>query len=148
LGHACGRLLLGGYEVPGYAVVSTTPLNTPTTIRSMYYSPGSVSDASRATIRVHLPADATLFVDGKRTNSVSNIRQFVSPPLDPNKDYHYTMRAEMTRDGKMLTTTRRVEVRAGKMEEVYLNFSELNEPNESDRTPADSVPKRNNPGQP
>jgi uncharacterized protein (TIGR03000 family) len=142
-----GGYYWGGYEVPGYAVVSAPPLGTLTTTSSMYYSPGSVSDASRAILRVHLPADVTLFVEGKRTNSVSNIRQFVSPPLDPNKDYHYTLRAEMTRDGKTLTTTRRVEVRAGKTEEVYLNFSDLNEPNEHDRPPADSVPKRDNPGQ-
>jgi uncharacterized protein (TIGR03000 family) len=112
----------------------------------MYYSPGAVSDGNRATIRVHLPADATLLVDGKRTTSVSDIRQFVSPPLDPNKDYHYMMRAETTRDGKTLTTTRRVEVRAGQTEEVYLNFSNSDERIESG--PADSNRRRNNPDQP
>jgi uncharacterized protein (TIGR03000 family) len=111
----------------------------------MYYSPGAVPDGSRAIIRVHLPADAALLVDGKRTTSASDLRQFVSPPLDPNKDYHYTFKAETNRDGKMLTTTRRVDVRAGRTEEVYLNFSNPDETNERDRAPADSARKEEQP---
>jgi uncharacterized protein (TIGR03000 family) len=137
----------GSYVAPSYGIPSM-PFSTPTTTRSMYYSPNSVSDSNRATIRVHLPADAILYVDGKLTSSSSNMRQFVSPPLDADKDYHYSMKATVNRDGETLTTTRRVDVRAGRTEEVYLNFPGLDRTNERDRAPADSTPKRNNPDQP
>ncbi len=141
-----GGYYWGSYGVPSSAIVGATPLLNTTTTRSMYYSPNSVSASSRATLRVHLPADAILYVDGKLTSSASGTRQFVSPPLDPNKNYHYSLKAEATRDGKTVTTTRRVDVRAGRTEEVYLNFDNLNETNE--RAPADSTRRRINPEQP
>jgi uncharacterized protein (TIGR03000 family) len=141
-----GGYYWGGYGVPNSAIVSAGPLLNSTTTSSMYYSPGSVSDSSRATIRVHLPSDAILYVDGKLTSSASGLRQFVSPPLDPNKDYHYTMKVEATREGKTMTTTRRVDVLAGRTEEVYLNFNNSDETNE--RVPADSPRRKSNPDQP
>jgi uncharacterized protein (TIGR03000 family) len=85
----------------------------------MYYNP-ETSAGNRATVIVHLPADAQLTVDGKATRSTSGTRRFVSPPLQSGKGYHYMMEAKMKRDGKTITLSRRVDVRAGQRREISL----------------------------
>jgi uncharacterized protein (TIGR03000 family) len=73
---------------------------------------------------ITLPADATLTVDGRATRSTSDVRTFVTPPLERGKTFHYDLRAEITRDGKPVTTNKRIEVRAGEDTRVTLNFPE------------------------
>jgi uncharacterized protein (TIGR03000 family) len=75
-----------------------------------------------ATIIVHLPADARLKFDDTPTVSTYDRRVFTSPPLPPGKTFHYTLTAELQRDGKTINTSRTVEVRAGEDSEVYLEF--------------------------
>jgi uncharacterized protein (TIGR03000 family) len=77
-----------------------------------------------ATLVVRLPADAKLTVDGSATGSTDSLRTFVSPPLQVGKDYQYTLRAEMMRDGKKVERTRDVNVRAGRTSEVNFDFAE------------------------
>jgi len=79
--------------------------------------------AAAATITVSLPADAKLFVDDYATTSTSSTRTFVSPPLTPGKDYTYTLKAEIMRDGEKRTVTERVPVRAGQDSTVALDVS-------------------------
>ncbi len=66
-----------------------------------------------ANIRVSVPTEASLTIDGRPTSSTSAIRRFVTPPLEEGKAYVYTMRAEFTRDGSTVTVERKVSVRAG-----------------------------------
>jgi uncharacterized protein (TIGR03000 family) len=77
--------------------------------------------AARATIIVSLPADARLLVDGYLTTSTSAQRVFTSPELAPGQDYHYTLQAEIVRDGRVLTASERVTVRAGIENRVTLS---------------------------
>jgi uncharacterized protein (TIGR03000 family) len=77
-----------------------------------------------ATLVVRLPADAKLTVDGSATGSNDSLRTFVSPTLPAGKDYQYTLRAEVMRDGKKVERTRDVNVRAGQTSEVNFNFTE------------------------
>jgi uncharacterized protein (TIGR03000 family) len=74
-----------------------------------------------ATIVVSLPPDARLFFDGAPTRSTSDSRTFISPPLEPNKDFHYTLKAEVPRDGRTLTASKDITVRAGQETNVVLN---------------------------
>jgi uncharacterized protein (TIGR03000 family) len=74
-----------------------------------------------ATIRVTLPADARLTVDGQPTRSISAERLFLSPPLEPGQDFRYTFRAEFLREGKTVTVQRDVIVRAGRETVVSLD---------------------------
>lgn len=74
-----------------------------------------------ATIQVNLPADAKLSIDGAATTSTSAQRSFVSPTLEPGKDYYYTLKAEVVRDGKTLVATQRIQVRPGQTTPVNLN---------------------------
>jgi len=69
--------------------------------------------AAPATIIVSLPADAKLFIDGAATTSTAARRVFVSPELNPGKEFHYTLKAEFAREGKPVTETKRVAVTAG-----------------------------------
>jgi uncharacterized protein (TIGR03000 family) len=70
---------------------------------------------------VTLPAEAILKVDGDRTMSTSSYRKFVTPDLEPNKDFYYTLQAEVVTDGRTEVLTKRVMVRAGHLTRV--NFS-------------------------
>jgi uncharacterized protein (TIGR03000 family) len=82
-----------------------------------------------ATIVVRLPADAQLTVDGSPTRSTEAVRTLISPPLQPGKAYQYTLRAEVTRDGKKVERKRDVTVRAG--QESVVSFDMSAEPGSS-----------------
>ena len=75
-----------------------------------------------ATIFVSLPAEAKLTIDGTATQSTSATRAFASPALEPGQQYYYTLKAEIVRDGKTVSTSRRVAVRAGEETRVRLEF--------------------------
>jgi uncharacterized protein (TIGR03000 family) len=75
-----------------------------------------------ATIVVRLPADARLTIGGSASSSTQDVRTFVSPPLQPGKDYQYTLTAEVTRDGKTVERSRDVTVRAGQQSEVTFDL--------------------------
>jgi uncharacterized protein (TIGR03000 family) len=122
-----------GYSYDAPVVVSNAPLAAP--IRSMYFDPGSISN-NRATVIVHLPAKARLLVDGKPTQSTSSVRRFYTPPLEAGQNYHYVFEAKMDQNGETVTTTKRVDVRPGKTEEVYLKFADLDQPMERATPPS------------
>jgi uncharacterized protein (TIGR03000 family) len=75
-----------------------------------------------ATLVVRLPADAKLTIEGAPTTSTNDVRWFISPPLQAGKDYQYTLKAEVTRDGKKVERTREVTVRAGQQNEVTIDL--------------------------
>lgn len=76
-----------------------------------------------ATVIVRLPAEATLTIDDQPTRSTSDVRTFVSPPLEPGKTFHYVLKAQVVRDGKTLTRTERVAVEAGREARVTFDFA-------------------------
>jgi uncharacterized protein (TIGR03000 family) len=75
-----------------------------------------------ATLIVSLPAEATLTVDGAATQSTSATRVFTSPELAPDKEFYYTLKADLVRNGEKVTTTKKVSVRAGQETRVTLEF--------------------------
>lgn len=81
---------------------------------------GDVSSPTPANLLVSLPADARLFVDGHETQSTSGERLLTTPDLQPGREYSYTLRAEVTRDGQTQQVSQRVTVRAG--EETRVNI--------------------------
>ncbi len=77
--------------------------------------------STRATIVVHLPADAKLTFDGEGTKSTSATRTFVTPELKPGTSYSYTVKAEVMKDGKpVVIEQKKVSFRAGQTTEVTL----------------------------
>jgi uncharacterized protein (TIGR03000 family) len=78
---------------------------------------------TQGTVVVHLPADANLTVDGTEVTLTSATRKLVTPQLDPGRDYYYTLKATVERDGKTLTVRKRVWVRAGT--EAVVDFGDI-----------------------
>jgi uncharacterized protein (TIGR03000 family) len=72
-----------------------------------------------ATIVVNLPSDAALKVDDQPVES----RTLVTPALDQGREFHYTLTAEIVRDGETLTATKEVAVRAGEETQVSIDFT-------------------------
>ena len=85
---------------------------------------GAVTEPTPATIVVSLPAEAKLMVDGAATMSKSAERTFVSPALMPGNLYHYTLKAEVQKDGQTMSVTKTIEVRAGMETRVTIDMSE------------------------
>jgi uncharacterized protein (TIGR03000 family) len=86
--------------------------------------PEEMGGKAPATIVVNLPAGARLKVNNVMAGqSSSGSRKLVSPPLERGKDFHYTLRAEMVRDGRTLTASKRIAVRAGQVKKVALEFT-------------------------
>jgi uncharacterized protein (TIGR03000 family) len=79
-----------------------------------------------ATIVVSLPAEAKLTIDDAATRSTSSVRVFSTPTLDNGKDFFYTLKAEIVRDGQTVTATKKVAVRAGEETRVALEFPVAN----------------------
>jgi uncharacterized protein (TIGR03000 family) len=90
--------------------------------RSSYYSPdASVAgseERDRAHLDVRVPANAQVWVEGQQTRQTGPEREFVSPPLDPNRSYTYDLRARWEENGRMVDRTRQVPVRAGERRTV------------------------------
>ncbi len=80
------------------------------------------SKAAPATIYVSLPADAKLTVDDIATTSTSATRVLATPELENGREYYYTLKAQVTREGKTLTASQRVAVRAGEATRVTLDI--------------------------
>jgi uncharacterized protein (TIGR03000 family) len=107
-----GRAGLASATVPaGYA--ERTPAALPR---------GSVRP-TQATVVVELPADAVLYVDGRRSTLTSGRRIIVTPALDARKQYSYTVKAEALRNGRLVEQTRKVNLRAGQVTRVRLSLS-------------------------
>jgi len=82
---------------------------------------GEVSLPAPATIVVSLPADAKLTVDGNATVSTSGTRVFVSPELAPGKVFSYELTAQVVRNGKTVSASKRVTVQAGQETKVQID---------------------------
>jgi len=73
-----------------------------------------------ARIRVRLPADAELLINGKKTTSIGPVREFETPNLDPDRVYPYLLLARWTENG--IAVEKRLKVRALSGNRVTVNF--------------------------
>jgi uncharacterized protein (TIGR03000 family) len=118
---------MGGYVVPPGPAAMPAPGMAPPSGAKPEKAPapkpkGETQLSAPATIVVSLPADAKLTVDGVATQSTSATRVFATPALDRGNEYFYTLTAEIARDGKTVTTTKKVTVRAGEETRISLEF--------------------------
>jgi uncharacterized protein (TIGR03000 family) len=107
----CG-MVMGGGATMGGCVNGVCPINSGTAVAQ--------TTGTEATLVVNLPADATLTIDDEPTVSTSANRVFVTPALEEGKEYEYTLKAKVLRDGQVQVTTAKVTVRPGKTSEVEL----------------------------
>jgi uncharacterized protein (TIGR03000 family) len=119
-----GRGYYGGYHDRGYygpAYSYSGYSGGYAGVASVVPSDGYVAAApAPATLVVHLPADAVLTVDGKRTASTSAERVFSTPDLETGRDFAYNLEARVVRDGQEKVIKQRVIVRAGQQTTIRL----------------------------
>jgi uncharacterized protein (TIGR03000 family) len=77
-------------------------------------------ESAPASVTVVLPANAKLTVNDVAVTATGK-QTFQTPKLEKGKSYFYTVKAELVRDGKAVTETRRIDVAAGK--EVTVDFT-------------------------
>lgn len=82
------------------------------------------AEAMPAKIRVTLPPDASLLIDGEATHLATADRTFVTPPLEAGQVFHYTLKAHYVSGDDAVTVERRVAVRAG--QETRVTFTAPN----------------------
>lgn len=75
-----------------------------------------------AYLTVSLPADARLLIDDRATNSTSETRSFVTPALETGREYTYTLKAQVVRDGKAVVVSKEVTVKPGQETSVTLTL--------------------------
>jgi uncharacterized protein (TIGR03000 family) len=75
-----------------------------------------------AKVRVYLPPDARLTVNGHATRSRAGVRRFTTPPLEKGKRYRYTFKAEFVRGKNKVTVSRTVVLRAGRRRTISLEL--------------------------
>lgn len=76
-----------------------------------------------ATLRVLVPANAQVEIDGKATTQTGEVRRFVSPPLEAGKSYKYTIKASWVTAGQVFQFIREADISADK--ETVLDFRDF-----------------------
>jgi len=122
---------VGGYGMPYTTVAPTIPpvggsgpvVNPgpgPGTPPAPEVTPAPKKDGGmvRARIRVVVPEDARLFVDGQLMKTSSPVRVFQTPELDPGQTYFYDLRVEITRNERTISDEQRIVIRPGQEAEV------------------------------
>jgi uncharacterized protein (TIGR03000 family) len=78
--------------------------------------PAGTADVARVTVQ--LPDDGKLYVDGVLCPLDSASRTFNTPRLEPGRQYYYTLKAEVVREGQTQSESRRVFIEAGRQTTV------------------------------
>jgi uncharacterized protein (TIGR03000 family) len=121
------------YSAPSYyapPVYYAPPAAAPTaTGYQSFYPPepgnfglGSGAARNRAVlVNVSVPANAQIWFGDVKTDRTGLLRQFVSPPIIPGRDYTYDVKVVLTEGGKEVTHSRHITVHAGDV--INLTFS-------------------------
>jgi len=102
------------------------------------------SMASVARLRLLVPADAAVWIDGQRTAPTGYLREYISPRIDPNREYGYDIRAEWNENGQPVTRSRKVTFFAG--DRLTINL--LDKGSEKNGIVVHQTLKRSEPGSP
>jgi len=109
------------YYQPGYVYDYSTPTYVyPDDSGVVTRGAGSYAPANdnSAMLHVRVPGNAQVWVEGEATRQSGPERDFVSPPLQPDKTYQYEIRARWMQDGKPVVRTKTVTVHANETKNV------------------------------
>jgi uncharacterized protein (TIGR03000 family) len=90
-----------------------------------YYTP--VASPPGATVEVHLPADAALYVDGDPVPLTSSTRVFTTPSLVPGQVYSYRLDAVWLRGGQVVKKSQTVQLYGGRVTRVQFDERQQSE---------------------
>lgn len=104
---------------------SAIPLTTPQlpALPQPQPQPPQTAASFHAIVVVKAPLDAAVLANGQLIEHAKTEQRFITPNLKPGKTYFYEFRAEAVRDGKTVTLSQKVTVKAGL--ELCADFSEL-----------------------
>ena len=79
----------------------------------------------KTTLRIHVPADAKIFLAGRPTRSTGELRVFQTDHLADGKTWEgYTIRAELDQNGTTVTEERKITLTAGQVRDITFDFSQ------------------------
>ncbi len=107
-----GTVVPGGMIAPGATTPGGEPLGNP---KESKPKSSTMFSSTKAKLVVELPENAKLFIDDMPMKAGSGVRSFNTPELEPGQAYYYMVRVESIRDGKPVSESRRVIVRAGQV---------------------------------
>jgi uncharacterized protein (TIGR03000 family) len=87
---------------------------------TVYYQQEQAVDVKTVTLRLHVPSDARVWIEGKETSQSGADREFVSPALASGRRYVYHIRVQWDKNGKTTERKREVSVQAG--DRITLNI--------------------------
>jgi uncharacterized protein (TIGR03000 family) len=77
-------------------------------------------DFNNVEVSIRVPENADIWFDGLKTRQKGTLRDFASPPLDPDGKYTYEIKARWVENGREVTRIRKVDVVAG--DRILLNL--------------------------
>lgn len=110
-----------GTMAPGTAAPSGEALPYPEDTNKSKDKKEGMLSSNRAKLVVEVPANSKLFIDDKLMKNASGVRSYNTPALQPGQAYYYIVRVETVRNGKPVSETRRVIVRAGQIARADFN---------------------------
>jgi uncharacterized protein (TIGR03000 family) len=126
--------MYSGTYVPSYMAPSGTtppaqmmPPAKPDTLPAPKTTTPGVTLPNRARVIVELPADAKLFIDDQLMKTTSETRSFNTPALDKDQTYFYDLRAEIVRDGKQISVSKRITLKSGDVVRTRFGETEATE---------------------
>ncbi len=115
-GYSCYGMVVPGTTVapnvtPGY----TAPVTPGAPAPEVTPEPKKKGEQARAKVRIEVPEDAKLYVDGVLMKTGSSVRTYQTPDLLPSQTYYYELKAELARNGQTFSETQRIIVRPGQL---------------------------------
>jgi len=83
------------------------------------------SNETVTSLKVHVPMDASVYLEEQDTVSVGKLREFNTTDLTPGQVWeNYNVRVVVERDGKTFTKVRKINLRGGEPRELYFDFGD------------------------
>jgi uncharacterized protein (TIGR03000 family) len=103
-----------GFDIPPLIIISPRVVDGTATGPAATVPPVLLSAPPQtASLDVRLPASATLYIQGQKTNQTGRERSFTTPPLEEGQPYRYNLKAVWSENGRVHEVERHVIVRAG-----------------------------------
>jgi uncharacterized protein (TIGR03000 family) len=131
--------LYGSYDTPYATYPSAADCDTKYGSTGNGYAYGAM-DPNAALIDVKLgAANAQVFFDDAATKQTGQMRQFITPALEPKKDFSYMVHAKWKEGDRDMDETRTVKVHAG--DRLTVDFTTKQEPAQPNAAKPEAAPR-------
>src|SRR6185295_7382405 len=80
-------------------------------------------ESLRTSVTLHVPADAKVYLGGNESKSTGPVREFSTTKLADGQSWdNYSVRVEIVRDGKTLSKSEKLSLKAGEARDVSIDF--------------------------